>query len=125
MSRMPRSATGPEMALRKAFHSAGLRFTVNRSDLPGKPDIVLSKARIAIFVDGCFWHGCAEHGTLPRNNREWWAKKLEGNRERDERKDAELADIGWVALHFWEHEDVSQAARIVRGLWMQRTGRAG
>jgi DNA mismatch endonuclease (patch repair protein) len=85
----------------------------------------LSKARIAVFVDGCFWHGCAEHGVLPKNNRDWWRTKLETNRERDARKDAELAELGWVALHFWEHEAVPDMVTVVTQRWRERTGRAG
>jgi DNA mismatch endonuclease, patch repair protein len=124
MSRMPRSSTGPEMALRRALHARGLRFRITRRDLPGTPDIVLSAARLAVFVDGCFWHGCAEHGTLPKSNREWWAAKLAGNAERDRRKDQELRDLGWTPLHLWEHSAVEEMAEEVAALWRVRTGRS-
>lgn len=79
MSRMPRSSTGPEVALRKALHRMGLRFRLHRRDLPGTPDVALPGARIAIFVDGCFWHGCPEHGCIPKNNAKWWHDKIVGN----------------------------------------------
>src|SRR5262249_10460812 len=85
MSRMPRTSTQPELAVRRALHASGLRFTVNRRDLPGSPDVVLSRAKLAIFVDGCFWHGCTEHCVVPKNNREWWVAKFASNTERDRR----------------------------------------
>jgi DNA mismatch endonuclease (patch repair protein) len=105
------------------LHASGLRFTVNRRDLPGTPDIAFSKAKIAVFVDGCFWHGCSQHGVVPKNNRDWWQAKLEGNRERDERKDAALAERGWLAIHFWEHEAVPDMVSVVTRLWRERTCR--
>src|SRR5207237_249011 len=106
MSRMPRSSTKPELLVRRALHAAGLRFTVNRRDLPGTPDIVFTRARLAVFVDGCFWHGCGEHGVIPKNNREWWTAKLERNAERDLEKDAALEVLGWMPVHLWEHVPV-------------------
>ena len=86
MSRMPRSSTGPEVALRRALHAAGLRFRVHLRELPGTPDIAFTRAKVAVFVDGCFWHGCAQHGVLPKNNREWWREKLGRNRDREQRE---------------------------------------
>jgi DNA mismatch endonuclease (patch repair protein) len=123
MSRMPRSSSKPEMALRRLLHAKGLRFRVNVKGLPGTPDVVLTRARIAVFVDGCFWHGCPEHCVLPKNNREWWSAKFKGNAERDRRKDAELVAAGWLPLHFWEHDSVGDVAETVAELWRQRTGR--
>lgn len=124
MSRMPTSSSGPEVAFRKALHAAGLRFTLHRRDLPGRPDVVLSRAKLAIFIDGCFWHACEEHGTIPKNNRDWWRRKFEGNRERDRRKDEALIVQGWLPVHFWEHEDIDDMVAVVRRLWSERTGRA-
>lgn len=124
MKRMPRTGTGPELAIRRSLHRRGMRFTVNRSDLPGSPDIVLSRARLAIFVDGCFWHRCPDHSTLPKNNREWWERKLVSNVERDDRKDSALRDQGWLPMHFWEHEDPSTVAAVLETLWRERTGRS-
>ena len=124
MSRMPRSSTKPELALRRALHAHGVRFRLHRRDLPGTPDIVLPGARIAVFVDGCFWHGCTEHGTLPKNNRSWWAAKLAANRERDRRKDAELAALGWASVHFWEHTPVNEMVEVVVALRRERAGRS-
>lgn len=125
MSRMPRASTGPELLLRSVLHRAGLRFRVNDRRLPGTPDIVLTRAKIAVFVDGCFWHACPEHGVLPKNNRDWWQAKLTVNRERDRRKDEALMALGWLPLHFWEHEDVEQMSAVIRDLWGRRTGRVG
>jgi DNA mismatch endonuclease, patch repair protein len=100
-----------------------MRFTVNRSDLPGTPDIVLSRARLAVFVDGCFWHMCPDHHTIPKNNREWWLRKLEATVERDHRKDMALADLGWTSIHFWEHEDTVAVADLVENAWRGNTCR--
>ncbi len=123
MSRMPRSSTRPELALRRALHARGLRYRVHRRDLPGTPDIVLSRARVAVFVDGCFWHGCASHCAVPKNNREWWVAKLVGNAERDRRKDRDLEQLGWLPLHLWEHTPVDEMVEQVLSAWRQRTGR--
>jgi DNA mismatch endonuclease, patch repair protein len=111
------------MDLRRELHARGLRFGVQVKGLPGTPDIVLSRARLAIFVDGCFWHGCADHGVLPKNNREWWASKLASNFERDRRKDQDLAALGWLPLHFREHTTVTEAAEEIVEAWLCRTDR--
>lgn len=124
LSRMPSHSTQPELALRRALHAAGLRFRVNARDLPGRPDLVLSRARLAIFIDGCFWHACPEHGVMPKSNGEWWRAKLAGNTERDSRKDRQLEELGWIPLHFWEHQPVNLISDIVIEMWKARTGRA-
>jgi DNA mismatch endonuclease, patch repair protein len=124
MSRMPRSSTGPEVALRRRLHAAGLRFRVHLRNLPGTPDIVLTRARIAIFIDGCFWHGCPTHAVSPKHNRDWWAQKLHINRERDARNDARLTEAGWLPIHVWEHEPVDEAVTRIVVLWHERTGRS-
>lgn len=97
---------------------------MNRRDLPGTPDIVLSRARLAIFVDGCFWHACPTHYVAPKSNSLWWQTKLAGNRERDRRKDAQLKTSGWQVMHFWEHEPAEVAAEVIAREWRIRTGRA-
>ena len=122
MSRMPRRDTMPELLLRRELHARGLRFRTH-PPLPGRPDLAFTRAKIAVFVDGCFWHGCAEHGTLPKNNREWWREKLDGNIRRDKTKDEALAALGWDALHFWEHEDPKVAADRIEDLWRRKTQR--
>lgn len=120
MSRMPRAGTSPELKLRRELHRRGLRFTVNRRDLPGTPDVVFSRARLAVFLDGCFWHGCPEHGVTPKNNRDWWIEKLTANQSRDRAKDAQLRDAGWYPLHLWEHVPVDEMADRVEFLWRRR-----
>lgn len=122
MSRMPRRGSGPELLLRRELHRRGLRFRV-QAPLPGRPDIALSRARMAIFVDGCFWHLCPSHGTLPKNNADWWRTKLERNVARDREKDLLLSSQGWLPVHVWEHEDAAAAADAIAELWRQRTGR--
>jgi DNA mismatch endonuclease (patch repair protein) len=124
MRRMPRTSTKPELLLRRALFARGLRFRVNCRTLPGSPDLVFSRARLAVFVDGCFWHACPDHGVLPKSNREWWRAKLAGNHERDARKDAELLALGWTPLHLWEHVQPAQMADIVEALWRASTGRS-
>jgi DNA mismatch endonuclease (patch repair protein) len=113
MSRMPRQSTKPELALRRALHARGRRFRLHRRDLPGTPDIVFPTQRLAVFVDGCFWHGCPDHGVTPKNNREWWLAKLAKNAERDARKDAELIKLGWTPLHLWQHTTVQEMVDAV------------
>lgn len=105
--------TSPEVRLRRALHRRGLRFRLNRRvepDLRATVDIVFGPARVAVLVDGCFWHRCPEHSTLPKANREWWETKLAANVERDRRTDAALAERGWRVLRVWEHEDAESAA---------------
>ena len=120
MSRMPRASTKLEVALRQALHARGLRFRIHRRDLPGTPDIVFPAARLAVFVDGCFWHACPDHGGLPKNNRDWWERKLAGNVERDARKDAELSAMGWHPLHLWEHVPIEEMAERVASVRRER-----
>ena len=122
MQSMPRRDTGAELALRHALHQLGLRYRVHLRTLPGTPDIALTRARISIFVDGCFWHRCPDHGTAPKNNSEWWASKLDENIARDRRKDAQLRDLGWTVVHVWEHEKPAVVAVKIYGIWRERTG---
>lgn len=116
--------TRPEMALRSALHRVGFRF---RRDYPirlegrrtVRVDIAFTKARVAVFVDGCFWHSCPEHGNRPKVNDGYWGPKLARNVQRDREHDEALRSIGWRSIRVWEHEDVDQAtervAREVRG----------
>ncbi|WP_295384633.1 very short patch repair endonuclease [uncultured Thiodictyon sp.] len=106
MSKVRGTNTLPEMRVRRALHSMDYRFRLHRPDLPGKPDIVLQKHRVCIFVHGCFWHshpGCVR-ATTPESNGEFWAKKLAGNVERDRRSALELAEMGWRVCVIWECE---------------------
>jgi DNA mismatch endonuclease (patch repair protein) len=118
---MPRRSTGPELALRRELHRRGLRYRVDLAGLPGRPDIVFTRARLAVFVDGCFWHRCPEHGTLPRNNAAWWLAKLERNVARDRAKDEALRGLGWTVLHVWEHESPGVAADRIEVQWRALT----
>lgn len=116
MQRMGRRDTAPELALRRALTALGLRYRLHRRDLPGTPDIAFIGARVAVFVDGCFWHGCPDHGVMPKANRDWWRSKLEANRTRDEKKDRALEEAGWLPMHVWEHEDPAAAAAEIAGV---------
>ena len=78
-----------------------------------RPDVVFRRARVAVFVDGCFWHSCPQHGSVPTANREWWEEKLAANVCRDRRSDQQLKEAGWTVLRFWEHEDPVAAAAAV------------
>jgi len=117
--------TQPELALRRLLHSAGLRYRVDRAPLPGlrrRADVVFGPARVAVFMDGCFWHGCPQHGTRPRSNEQWWHDKLERNRRRDRDTDDRLLDAGWQVLRVWEHEDPAAAAQRVQAAVRARRG---
>ncbi|WP_437082618.1 very short patch repair endonuclease [Streptomyces sp. enrichment culture] len=123
MSRQKSRDTGVEVALRKLLHAAGLRYRVHRRPVKGvrrEADIVFGPARVAVFVDGCFWHGCPEHATWPRNNADFWRAKIEGNRNRDADTDARLAAAGWLAVRIWEHEDPMAAADRVKATVAER-----
>jgi DNA mismatch endonuclease, patch repair protein len=115
MATTKRRDTGPELALRSAMHRMGLRFFVDRAVLGNRRrvDVVFPTERVAVFVDGCFWHSCPIHGTTPHQNREWWVSKLDLNRARDEDTDRVLRDGGWTVIRFFEHEDLTVAAHTV------------
>ncbi|WP_238350402.1 DNA mismatch endonuclease Vsr [Kribbella shirazensis] len=120
MSRQARRDTQPELELRRRLHRLGYRYRVNHP-LPGMPrrraDLTFTARRVAVFVDGCFWHGCPEHATSPRHNGVWWAEKLRRNVERDRETDSLLVDAGWTVVRIWEHEDPDLATqRVVRAL---------
>ena len=123
MKRMPRKDSVPEIRLRRALHALGLRFRVNLKGLPGTPDIVFTRAKIAVFVDGCFWHRCPDHGVLPKANRGWWREKLDRNVSRDRLKDEELVSLGWTVVLVWEHENEAESAGRIRDLWAKKTGK--
>jgi DNA mismatch endonuclease (patch repair protein) len=86
--------------------------------------VALTRAKIAVFVDGCFWHGCSEHGVTPKHNRDWWISKIEATQRRDLRKDRELEERGWQVIHIWEHEAATDAAERVVHEWLKRTRRS-
>ncbi len=111
-----RRDTGPEMALRRELHRRGLRFRVDHPPVEGlrcRADIVFTRARVVVFVDGCFWHSCPEHATTPRANGDWWRTKLELNVARDRRNDTALSEAGWLVIRIWEHVPATVAANHV------------
>jgi DNA mismatch endonuclease, patch repair protein len=112
-----RTDTKPELALRRALHKLGYRFRKDyRLDLDGRrvrPDIAFTARRVAVFVDGCFWHACPEHGSKPRANDWYWTPKLARNVERDRVADETLAAAGWQVVRIWEHESLEQALAAV------------
>ncbi|MFC9581842.1 very short patch repair endonuclease [Streptomyces yangpuensis] len=116
MSRQASRDTAQEVAVRRLLHASGLRYRVN-FPVPGirrrTIDIAFTRARIAVFLDGCFWHGCPEHATHPKANAEWWRAKLEKNMSRDRETTAHLESAGWTVLRFWEHELPETVARAV------------
>lgn len=104
MSRIKGKNTKPEIKVRKFLFSKGYRYRINVKSLPGSPDIVLSKYKIAIFVNGCFWHGhtsCKKY-VIPKTNTEWWLNKIMSNKERDLQKETALKDLGWNVFVIWE-----------------------
>jgi DNA mismatch endonuclease, patch repair protein len=112
LERQRRRDTKPELLLRSALWQRGLRYRV---DYPvvgrrRRADIAFTRAKVAVFVDGCFWHGCPQHGTLPKNNADWWRAKLTANITRDRTTDRYLQEAGWLVMRFWEHDDPSGAA---------------
>jgi DNA mismatch endonuclease (patch repair protein) len=113
MSDLRTSNTKPELRLRSVLHARGLRYRLHRKDLPGRPDIVFVGARVVVFVDGCFWHGCPIHRVQPKANAGFWQNKVEENRQRDRRNDRLLQEMGWEVIHVWEHEDVEEAANRI------------
>ena len=127
MSTAKRRDTQPELAIRSGLHRAGLRFYVDRPALPAegrrrRVDIVFPTERVAVFVDGCFWHSCPEHGTVPKNNREWWVDKLATNRRRDADTDRQLIEHGWTVVRIWEHENPADAVDLVRSVVLEIRG---
>lgn len=112
MARVRSKDTGLEMRLRRALWAAGLRYRI-RPALPGTPDVAFPRARVAIFMDGCFWHGCPEHYTAPAANADFWQRKLERNIHRDAWVIEELSALGWTSLRIWEHEISADLGAVV------------
>lgn len=113
LQRQPSRDTPVEVSFRRALHRRGLRFRIHRRPLPqlGRvADIVFPRQRVAVFVDGCFWHGCPEHLMWPKSNAAWWHDKITGNRNRDRDTDARLGEAGWTVFRMWEHEGLEAAA---------------
>lgn len=117
MQRQRRRDTALEIEIRKALHGRGHRFRVDFRMEPAlrtRGDIVFTRQRVVVFIDGCFWHGCPEHATAPKNNPEWWRAKLDANVARDRRVDERLEQLGWTVLRIWEHEPAPDAVERIR-----------
>lgn len=118
MAAVKRTGTQPEKRLRSALHRAGFRFRVDFAVRLGgrivRPDIAFTRARVAVFVDGCFWHKCPLHGSMPATNVDFWRDKLDGNVARDMQQSELLASSGWVVVRVWEHESTSDAFATVQ-----------
>ncbi|MER7511492.1 very short patch repair endonuclease [Streptomyces lavendulae] len=105
--------TKPERLIRSLLHAQGLRYRVAARPLPNlrrTADIVFRPAKVAVFIDGCYWHGCPEHYVPPKTNSGYWSGKVAGNMARDRDTDQRLRDAGWTVLRFWEHEPSSECA---------------
>lgn len=112
-----RRDTSPELEIRRRIHAAGLRYRVDAAVLPGdrrrRVDIVFTRRRIAVFIDGCFWHGCPEHFVYPKANADYWGLKIARNRERDAETNLRLRNEGWMVLRYWEHEDPGEVSAAI------------
>jgi DNA mismatch endonuclease (patch repair protein) len=117
--------TQPEIMVRSALHAMGLRFRKNARPLPGlrcTADVVFRRERVAVFIDGCFWHGCPEHGRVPATNNSYWSEKLERNALRDRRNTRALEEAGWAVLRYWEHQPIEEVAVDIRDQVLGRRG---
>lgn len=126
MAAVKRSNTKPEIVLRHALHAVGLRY---RKDYPLRlgrklirPDIAFTRSRVAVFIDGCFWHRCPQHGEVPATNISFWSAKLEANAARDREQDRLLGEAGWLVVRIWEHEPLDVAIATVRAALTSRAG---
>jgi len=116
MAKVRQTGTGPELALRREIYRIGLRYRISYEVLKNPrrvADVAFPGRKIAVFVDGCFWHGCPEHATWPKRNAEFWRRKIEANRQRDADTNAQLQANGWTPLRFWSHESPTEAAEAV------------
>lgn len=98
-----------ELAVRRKLHASGFRYRVDYAPLPGlrsRADIVFTRSKVAVYLDGCFWHGCPTHGTIPVSNADYWVPKLARNRQRDQEATQSLRVAGWTVLRFWEHASI-------------------
>ncbi|GAA0953542.1 very short patch repair endonuclease [Actinocorallia libanotica] len=108
--------TKPELALRRAVHALGLRYRVSARPIPTlrrTADLVFTRAKVAVFIDGCFWHGCPAHHTKSATNAAYWSEKVATNRSRDAETTRLLTEAGWTVIRIWEHEDPIEAATRV------------
>lgn len=114
-----RRDTSPELAVRRLLHASGLRYRVDYRLAPplrARADIVFTRTRVAVFIDGCFWHGCPIHATHPKRNSAYWGPKLRRNIERDRATERALVERGWMVLRYWEHESPAEVARAIEAV---------
>ncbi|MGW4744750.1 very short patch repair endonuclease [Streptomyces sp. NPDC004290] len=127
MRRQARKDTAAELAVRRLLHAAGLRYRVE-FPVPGmarrRIDVAFTSVKVAVLIDGCFWHGCPEHATQPKANAEWWRQKLDRNMARDRETTEHLTSSGWEVLRFWEHEAPEDVALRVAGAVKRRRSSA-
>lgn len=117
--------TKPELAVRRALHARGWRYRVNArpvADLRRTGDLVFTKRRVVVLIDGCFWHGCPEHYVIPKTRTQWWQDKIEGNRRKDVETAAAWAKADWTVLRFWEHEPVERIVEAIETTLVQADG---
>jgi DNA mismatch endonuclease, patch repair protein len=127
MSRLQRRDNPRELAIRRELHALGLRYRVHYLVPGGRRrtiDIAFTRRKLAVFLDGCFWHGCPVHGTRPRSNAGWWQQKLRANQQRDRDTDRILRDLGWTVLRIWEHEPLESAVQLVADAQREAAGLA-
>ncbi len=123
MERQGRRDTKPERALRRELWRRGVRYRVDVAPISGlrrRADLVFSRTKVAVYVDGCYWHSCPVHATVPKANQAWWVAKLEANVERDRDTDSRLRDAGWVVVRIWEYEEVAEAADRIEAVVRSR-----
>lgn len=128
MSRQVSKDTAAELAVRRLLHAAGLRYRVEYP-VPGmarrRIDVAFTSVKVAVLIDGCFWHGCPEHATQPKANAEWWRQKLARNMARDAETTEHLVAAGWEVLRFWEHESADDVARRIKAVVLSRKSASG
>lgn len=127
MSKTRQRDNAREVSLRSALHRRGLRFRLHRRIIDGSKrtvDVVFPRARLAVFLDGCFWHGCPLHASWPKTNADWWRAKIETNRQRDRDTDERLTATGWTVIRIWEHEKLEEAVKRVEAALGKRSGGA-
>ncbi|WP_165986230.1 very short patch repair endonuclease [Streptomyces sp. YIM 98790] len=120
--------TKPEWVIRRLLHARGLRYRVAARPLPElrrTADVVFRPSRVAVFIDGCYWHGCPEHYVSPRTNPGYWSEKVARNVARDRDTDKRLTEAGWLVLRFWEHESSEECAEIIAAHVLKRRASPG
>jgi len=121
MRKQRTKGTGPELALMEVLRRRGFRVESHPASLPGKPDLVLRSRKLAVFVHGCFWHGCAKHFQKPIHNGDWWVQKISETRRRDRRKSRQLRKNGWSVVIVWEHASLDAAANRIQRIARARS----